>query len=240
MNVAKCFRLLAATLFVTAAVSLAQGATPEAQTTPALSNSDCVKCHAQQAGDIEAKGLSHKTAVGCQDCHVGHPPSTPKKDMIPACSNCHNDKPHFKLAKCLSCHRNPHTPKVITFGKDVTDPMLDAQGWADGNTFEITWILPREHRSSFETAGAEEVRAVAEALRTMLRKIDVALERPASHFLLHAMPLREPPNDFYHWHLELKPVLAQHAGFEWASGCYINPTPPEEAASFLRQTEVFP
>src|SRR5205823_3505647 len=39
--------------------------------------------------------------------------------------------------------------------------------------------------------------------------------------------------------VELKPVLTQQAGFEWASGCYINPTPPEEAASFLRQTEVF-
>ena len=111
--------------------------------------------------------------------------------------------------------------------------------WASRAPFEA-WILPREHRSSFETAGTEELRAVAEALRTMLRKIDVALEKPAFHLLLHTMPLREPPNDFYHWHLELKPVLAQHAGFEWASGCYINPTPPEEAASFLRQTEVFP
>ena len=41
-------------------------------------------------------------------------------------------------------------------------------------------------------------------------------------------------------HLELKPVLTQQAGFEWATGCFINPTAPEEAASFLRQTEVFP
>ena len=35
----------------------------------------------------------------------------------------------------------------------------------------------------------------------------------------------------------LKPVLTLQAGFEWASGCSINPTPPEEAAAFLRQTE---
>ena len=111
--------------------------------------------------------------------------------------------------------------------------------WASRAPFE-TWIVPREHRSSFETAGAEDLGAVADALRTVLRKLDVALEKPAYHLFLHTMALREPPNDFYHWHLELKPVLAQHAGFEWASGCYINPTPPEEAASFLRQTEVFP
>jgi UDPglucose--hexose-1-phosphate uridylyltransferase len=111
--------------------------------------------------------------------------------------------------------------------------------WAARSPFEL-WILPREHRSSFETAPADDLRTAADALRTLLRKIDVALEKPAFHLFLHTMPLREPPNDFYHWHLELKPVLTQQAGFEWASGCYINPTPPEEAASFLRQTEVFP
>ena len=27
----------------------------------------------------------------------------------------------------------------------------------------------------------------------------------------------------------------QVAGFEWGSGFYINPTPPEEAARFLRE-----
>jgi UDPglucose--hexose-1-phosphate uridylyltransferase len=72
----------------------------------------------------------------------------------------------------------------------------------------------------------------------LLRKIDVALEKPSFNLYLHTMPLREPSNDWYHWHLELKPVLTWQAGFEWASGCFINPTLPEEAAAFLRQTEV--
>jgi UDPglucose--hexose-1-phosphate uridylyltransferase len=111
--------------------------------------------------------------------------------------------------------------------------------WAARSPFEV-WILPRAHRSSFETAPAQELRAVADLLRMLLRKIDVALEKPAFNLFLHTMPLREEPNDHYHWHLELKPVLTLQAGFEWASGCTINPTPPEEAASFLRQTEVFP
>jgi UDPglucose--hexose-1-phosphate uridylyltransferase len=111
--------------------------------------------------------------------------------------------------------------------------------WAARSPFEL-WILPREHRSSFESATGPELRAVAGSLRTVLRKIDVALEKPAFNLFLHTMPLRETQNDFYHWHLELKPVLTQQGGFEWATGCYINPTAPEEAASFLRQTEVFP
>jgi UDPglucose--hexose-1-phosphate uridylyltransferase len=111
--------------------------------------------------------------------------------------------------------------------------------WAARSPFEL-WLLPRDHRSSFESATGSELRALAEMLRTVLRKIDLALEKPALNLFLHTMPLREPRNDFYHWHLELKPVLTQQAGFEWATGCFINPTAPEEAASFLRQTEVFP
>jgi len=121
--------------------------------------------------------------------------------------------------------------------------VLEAEGavalapWAARSPFE-TWIFPRRHRSSFESAEAPELRAVAETLRTLLRKMDVALEKPAYSLYLHTMPLREQPNDWYHWHLELKPLLTLQAGFEWGSGCSINPTPPEEAAGFLRQTEV--
>jgi UDPglucose--hexose-1-phosphate uridylyltransferase len=28
------------------------------------------------------------------------------------------------------------------------------------------------------------------------------------------------------------------AGFEWGTGFYINPTPPEESARFLRETKI--
>ena len=124
MRGTKGFKLLATVLFTVASVALAWGAEPAAKPAPGLSNADCAKCHPRPAAAIEAKGGAHKTSVSCQDCHIGHPPEVQKKDIIPSCSMCHSDKPHYKLPKCLSCHRNPHTPKVITFGKDVTDPCL--------------------------------------------------------------------------------------------------------------------
>ena len=79
-------------------------AAAEAATKAVLTSADCIKCHAKPPADIEAKGGKHKTEVTCQDCHVGHPPAV--KKIIPECSMCHQDKPHFKLKDCLSCHKN--------------------------------------------------------------------------------------------------------------------------------------
>jgi len=43
--------------------------------------------------------------------------------------------------------------------------------------------------------------------------------------------------EHYHWHIEIIPKLTKVAGFEWGSGFYINPTPPEDAATYLREPE---
>ena len=120
MRVARVLNLFSAFLLF-CCIGTAAAADP-AQATPQLTSSDCVKCHEQPPKDIAAHGGKHKTEVTCQDCHVGHPPKV--KKPIPLCSQCHEGKPHFKLQGCLGCHRNPHTPKIITFGNNVTDPCL--------------------------------------------------------------------------------------------------------------------
>jgi UDPglucose--hexose-1-phosphate uridylyltransferase len=117
-----------------------------------------------------------------------------------------------------------------------TDGFMALSPWAARGPFELL-VLPREHRSVFEQSTAAELRGLAGALRLALRKLDLALNKPAYNFYLHTLPLREPRSDWYHWHLEVRPILALAAGFEWGSGLFVNPTPPEEAAAFLRQTE---
>jgi len=56
--------------------------------------------------------------------------------------------------------------------------------------------------------------------------------------MIHTAPLRNDVHEYYHWHIEIKPVLTAIAGFEWGTGFYINPTPPEEAARFMREAAV--
>jgi UDPglucose--hexose-1-phosphate uridylyltransferase len=98
-----------------------------------------------------------------------------------------------------------------------------------------TWILPRQHSSHFETADQALLQDLSWVLRSTLRKIDKVLERPPYNFVLHTAPVQESAIVHYHWHLELMPKLTKVAGFEWGTGFYINPTPPEESAQFLRE-----
>ena len=72
-------------------------------------------------------------------------------------------------------------------------------------------------------------------MKTLMMKIDRVLDMPAYNMIIHSSPFHESTNDFYHWHIELIPTLTKVAGFEWGTGFYINPTPPEEAAQFLRE-----
>jgi UDPglucose--hexose-1-phosphate uridylyltransferase len=100
-----------------------------------------------------------------------------------------------------------------------------------------TWILPKQHAASFEDAQAQYGQ-LANALRTALRKLTVALDSPPYNFMLHTAPFADAGAPHYHWHIEIMPTLTTVAGFEWGSGFYINPTPPEDAAAFLRDLDI--
>ena len=98
-----------------------------------------------------------------------------------------------------------------------------------------TWLLPKPHASAYENTQSPVYTGMAKLLRNLLARLDVTLHRPAYNFMIHTSPLGEEINDHYHWHIELIPKLTKVAGFEWGSGFYINPTPPEESARFLRE-----
>jgi UDPglucose--hexose-1-phosphate uridylyltransferase len=100
-----------------------------------------------------------------------------------------------------------------------------------------TWILPKRHQASFDEIEPEGLAALARTLRDTLGRLRRALDRPSYNFLIHTAPCRESSLEHYHWHLEIFPKLAHVAGFEWGTGFYINTTPPEESAKFLREME---
>ena len=97
-----------------------------------------------------------------------------------------------------------------------------------------TWILPKRHQALFEDTPRHEFASLARLLGDILRRMNKTLRHPPYNLLIHTAPLAEPAGDFYHWHVEIIPKLTRVAGFEWATGFYVNPTAPEEAAAVLR------
>ena len=101
-----------------------------------------------------------------------------------------------------------------------------------------TWIMPKRHISCYACSTKDDFKDLAFLLQDTLRRLDKALSFPPYNYIIHTSPFKEEINDYYHWHIELMPKLTNVAGFEWGSGFYINPTPPEEAAKFLREMKL--
>ena len=105
--------------------------------------------------------------------------------------------------------------------------------FAPRTPFEM-WVLPKEHSSSFRRASDAKLLALSELFSETLCRLDKCIPNVPFNFVLHTGPLRESAMAHYHYHFEIVPTLTSIAGFEWGSGFYINPMPPEEAAEYLR------
>jgi len=135
--------------------------------------------------------------------------------------------------RCIYCDI---LQQELETGKRVvleTDHFLAISPYAPRFPFE-TWIVPRRHDSHFEAADATVLQNLGWVMRTTMRKMEKVLEKPAYNMMIHSGPVQEGPIAHYHWHIELIPKLTKVAGFEWGTGFYINPTPPEESAKYLR------
>lgn len=113
--------------------------------------------------------------------------------------------------------------------------------------FELR-IAPLRHSHDFGLMDDNGLARLAETLKDTLLRLRGVLRDPPYNFVLHNSPpmhlrLGKPgywsslPYD-YHWHIELVPRLTRIAGFEWGTGFYMNPTPPEDAARFLREADL--
>ncbi len=117
------------------------------------------------------------------------------------------------------------------------DHFICIEPFASRFPFE-TWILPKKHSSMFEAIQKTEIISLARAIKEILTRLKAALKDPPFNLMLHTAPCDDGQSVYYHWHFEITPRLTKVAGFEWGSGFYINPTPPEDAARYLRELEL--
>jgi len=109
--------------------------------------------------------------------------------------------------------------------------------FAPRTPFEM-WIMPRRHSSSYTEQSEESLAALTDIFSETLRRLDACIPGIPYNFVLHTQPLRSQPLEHYHWHFEIVPKVTSIAGFEWGSGFYINPMPPEDACRYLKEVEL--
>lgn len=100
-----------------------------------------------------------------------------------------------------------------------------------------TWIVSKRHFTSFFDITDNEIWDLSVMLKDLLSRINKVLTFPDYNFFIHTAPLDAPCLEHYHFHIEFIPKLTKIAGFEVGSGFYINPTPPEDAAHYLKECE---
>jgi UDPglucose--hexose-1-phosphate uridylyltransferase len=100
-----------------------------------------------------------------------------------------------------------------------------------------TWILPKTHYPTFEQMESSQYEQAAQILSDTLKKMNQVLADPPYNYVIHTSSSPETDAEHFHWHFEIMPKLTKVAGFEWGTGFYINPTPPEEAAEYMREAK---
>jgi len=113
--------------------------------------------------------------------------------------------------------------------------------------FEIS-IYPRKHAHDFSNIRDEQRRDLARILKRTLFRLKRLLGDPPYNLVLYNSPNPIPRHGKpgywttlqhdYHWRVVIMPRLNTVGGFEWGTGLYINPMPPEEAARYLREVKV--
>jgi UDPglucose--hexose-1-phosphate uridylyltransferase len=111
--------------------------------------------------------------------------------------------------------------------------------------FEV-WILPKHHACDFPSLDMPGRSDLALIMNQILSKLFRGLNDPPYNYIIHTAPFRRSGKGGYwksidhdfHWHLEIIPRLTRVAGFEWGTGFYICPLPPEDAAHYLRDVQI--
>lgn len=98
-----------------------------------------------------------------------------------------------------------------------------------------TRVVPKAHWHDFGTLDEGSLHELGDLLRDLTARL-VALAPVTEYSLvLHSSPFYPGVDPQYHWHLDFRVRLPVGAGFEWATGFFVNPVAPEEAARLLRE-----
>lgn len=139
---------------------------------------------------------------------------------------------HMEEGKCLFCEMLSYEKKQKIRLVAENQGFMAITPYASRFPYEV-WICPKRHVSNFSLLSAEELEELSLLLQSLLQRI-VSLRQDIGYNI--CLIDGEVSGDF-HWHLEILPRIGGFAGFEFATGSYINPILPEKAAQYYRKDQ---
>jgi UDPglucose--hexose-1-phosphate uridylyltransferase len=139
--------------------------------------------------------------------------------------------------ECLYCAMTRRESAANTRILAENEDFLAYMPYASHSPFE-TRIVPRRHQASFLAVTPELMTSLARILRRVLLQLHSGLQNPAFNLTIEDVPRGDDDKEYFLWHMSIIPRLATPAGFELGSGMSINTVMPEDAAAFLRETDV--
>ena len=97
-------------------------------------------------------------------------------------------------------------------------------------------ISTRQHQARFEDLAEPTIESVSRLVRRAVSWLEAIRPGTAYNITLSTEPPTDnDPASSFHWSIDIFPRMTQIAGFEWISGCHINPVLPETAAATYRK-----
>jgi len=101
-----------------------------------------------------------------------------------------------------------------------------------------TWIIPKIHSPDFHHIREEEMEDLSALIQSLFIRYYKLLSDPPYSLTFHTAPVQGRfHRSEYHWHIETRLRIGLREGFEWGTGFFVNPTPPEAAAVYLKGAE---
>jgi len=92
-----------------------------------------------------------------------------------------------------------------------------------------SWILPRNHQVHYEEITDTQLNDLSEIFSKQLKTINSMLDNPALNIIFNNGLYNQTNDQIYHWNIQILPRISYQAGFEHATGMYINQVDPENA-----------
>ena len=141
---------------------------------------------------------------------------------------------HAEHRRCVFCDLIAAELAAEVRIVEQTPSYVVACPYASRFSYEMQ-LLPRRHAADFDRLSDPDLAELAAVLRRTLLRVESFGARPAYNVVLHTDSFDSFGPEHYHWHMEVLPRGSKQAGFEWATGVFVNAVAPEAATAVLRR-----